>query len=303
MPADAVQKTIAVYVDGYNLYDRITTAVGVPKDKSKDADPKKRLLWIRLDKLAAYCLVQKGEASADKMDDEAFLQNVRVNFYTARPEMKGMQNPRYSRREYREWTNLQKQLGHHVIEGYFKQDGRGRWFKEKCTDVNLAVDMISDADWHSHEIDVAILISDDRDFKRVVDYFHHFRQARKLYVLSVAKPVVAMGKEQVVAQEDAGWFRGNDKKVLKDRYALDNAQADEFIHQLNEKFCIITKQDIFRYCLECDEINFANGQRTVKCGNSKIVGIEQAWLPLAKHLEVFDLSDDFADRLASRQVG
>lgn len=301
MPTKKTKK-IAVYVDGYNLYEAMRDAADIskispkaPKEERKKNEEKLnklayrgRLLWCRLDKLAACCLSLKehGEVTNGHIEECIRNNQFQINFYTAPPPAdKELGEQKYDPERYDNWTTLQANLRHKVIEGYFpvREDpktSKKYVDKEKYTDVNLAVDMISDTisdgildvDGVRHPTDTAILISGDTDFKRVVSFIHNLnrmkqikrsriKKIRKLYVLGVAQKT----------SQNAGWFNTNhepDKKNLMADYDITLAELPEQVDQLNAKFCQIGINDIVHYCLEHDEIHFA-GKQPIKAGHPK----------------------------------
>jgi len=130
-------KRIAIYIDGSNFYfslkKRFTTQINVEK----------------------FC---KKLASEDDL--------VKINYYLAPVDSE--RNPKLFAVQQRFISNLRKIKNLKIIFGRLekrKQDGNV-YFVEKATDVNLALDIVLDA--QADEYEEAFIVSNDGDFSGAV---------------------------------------------------------------------------------------------------------------------------------------
>lgn len=130
-------KKIAIYIDGSNLYFSI-----------------KRRFKCKID-IGKFCKKLTGE-------DEL----VEINYYIAPVER--LSNPEMYVEQQRFLENLKKIKNLKIILGRLekrKRDGK-TYFVEKATDVNLALDLVLDA--QADIYDKAFLVSNDGDFSGAV---------------------------------------------------------------------------------------------------------------------------------------
>lgn len=154
------KKRAAVYVDGFNLYHAIHD-LGEPF-----------LKW--------NCIWNLGEIFAHKGGYDL----VRVTFCTAFPTHKD----HGTKDRFRAYTNALKARGVNVIEGhYLEERTTGQW-KEKQSDVNLALSCISDA--YNGVFDAAYLVTADSDQAATARVFRdEFPEKRLIPVAPPKKPI------------------------------------------------------------------------------------------------------------------
>ena len=130
-------KRIAIYIDGSNFY------FSVKKKFSCKVDIEK------------FCKKLVGNNNI-----------IKINYYIA--PIDRISNPQMYADQQRFFEKLKKIKNFKIILGRLekrKQDGK-EYYVEKATDVNLALDLVLDA--QSNEYDEALLISNDGDFSEAV---------------------------------------------------------------------------------------------------------------------------------------
>lgn len=143
-------KRIAIYIDGSNFYFSIKKRFNCSVDIEK------------------FCKKLAGKEDL-----------VKINYYTAPV---GISNPEMYANQQRFLEKLRKIDKLRIIFGRLekrKQDGNV-YFVEKATDINLALDIVLDA--QAGEYDEAFLISNDGDFSGAVNAVKERFSKRATYV-------------------------------------------------------------------------------------------------------------------------
>ncbi len=202
---------VIVYIDGFNLYYGL-----------KDANLK-RLLWLNL---RALCLkfLQPGQTLS------------KVNYFTARvSDTAWDQN-----KSHRQNTFLEAVATQPDVEMYFGKylskpvrcnrcGNEWQKFEEKMTDVNIAVQLLTDA--YGDAFDVAILVSGDSDLVGPIQQIRLFSTNKKVIVAFPPR----RNSEDLKKAANA-YFRIGKRKLAQSQFEESVKKADGFVLQRPAKW-------------------------------------------------------------------
>lgn len=155
-------KRVIAYIDGFNLYHGL-------RDQHWQ-----RFYWLNVWKLAESLI-----------PPDSFLSS--VNYYTA-VVVPPKHDPDKQKRQttyidaLRTLPNVQVVLGHYLKKQITCNFCSGSWtsYEEKCTDVNIACQMLIDS--YENRYDILLLISADGDLKKPLSCIHESFSDKRIVV-------------------------------------------------------------------------------------------------------------------------
>lgn len=193
---------ISVYIDGFNFYHALRDVISSEELNNSDEDLR-IYKWLDWRKLSKGIIDHLPEHLVDKsLPRNNKIKN--IHFYTAEPAYNNSKPNRVSRhRKYKRalkaFSNVkikegtftkQRNTEVYVYKGRKKEEnlvhlGDGYSFyrsEEKETDVNIAVDIISDA--FNNQYDVAILVTADKDQLPTIRKINEHEALNKQIIIS-----------------------------------------------------------------------------------------------------------------------